>query len=136
VPCSGESRRPLAYSLTHRRGARKGEGGEVNAMERVEFLEAMREAVGLIKQTQVALQRARSRCHGELYEQVNSLTKQFYESRTKSEWLRYAALAKVEPVLRADPESREGPDRRIAIDRRIQAMRQQLLPATPLQARA
>ena len=102
----------------------------------MEFLEAMREAVNLIKQTQAALQRARSKCHGELYEQVNLLTKQFYESRTKSEWLRYAALAKIEPVLRADPEGREGAERRIGVDRRIQAMRQQLLPVTRPEARA
>ena len=119
-----------------RRGARERKGDAVNAVERVEFLEAMKEAVNLIKQTQAALQRARSKCHGELYEQVNLLTKQFYESRTKSEWLRYAALARVAPVLQGDPEAREGSDRRIGVDRRIQAMREQLLPVTRLEVRA
>jgi hypothetical protein len=102
----------------------------MNVRERAEFLDAMRKTIRLIKLTQATLQRARTQCHGEVYEQINLMTKRAYELRTKSEWLRYTALTRAElSVPQADAESRQGMDRRIGIDRRIQAMRQQLLPA-------
>ena len=101
----------------------------MNIRERADFLDAMRKTIRLIKLTQSTLQRARAQCHGEVYEQINSMTRQAYELRTRSEWLRYTALKRGEPSLpQADPENREGADRRVGIDRRIQAMRQQLLP--------
>jgi hypothetical protein len=109
----------------------------MNVRERAEFLDAMRKTVRLIKLTQTTLQRARAQCHGEVYEQINLMTKQVYEMRTKSEWLRYIALTRGELTVRqGDPEARQGADRRVGIDRRIQAMRQQLLPVAVLETEA
>jgi hypothetical protein len=100
----------------------------MNVREREDFLDAMRKTVRLVKLSQAMLQRARSQCHGELYEQVNQLTRQVYELRTKSEWLRYSVLRRGELQVRhPDPDGRQGPDRRVGIDRRIEAMRQQLI---------
>ena len=102
----------------------------MNVLERAEFLDAMGETARLIRLAQEALSRVRSQSHGELYEQVDSMGRQVYELRVKSEWLRQAALRGNELAVRqADPEGRQGPDRRIGIDRRIHAMRQQLFPA-------
>ena len=116
----------------------------MNVLEREEFLDAMKEAVKIIKLTQAALQRARSQCHQEVYEEVNVMARRVYELKVKAEWLRYAVLSGMEPsaALSADPEgrpgadpaSRLGADRRIAIDRRIQAMQRQLLPLPSLEA--
>jgi hypothetical protein len=110
----------------------------VNTSEREDFLDAMRKSVRLIKLTQATLQRARSQCHGELYEQINQLTRQVYELRTKSEWLRYTDLRRGElSVRQPDQDGRQGQDRRVGIDRRIEAMRQQLIAEeAPAEARA
>ncbi len=102
----------------------------MNVSERAEFLDAMRKSVRLIKLTQALLQRARSQAHGELYEQVNQLTRQVYELRAKSEWLRYAVLGRGRIAIH--PSSRDGwqgSDRRVAMDPRIEAMRQQVIAA-------
>ena len=109
----------------------------MDVRERAEFLDAMRKTVRLIRLTQATLQRARSQCHGEVYEQVNSMTRQVYELRSKSEWLRYAALARGELSPRApDLEGRQGADRRVGIDRRVRAIRQRLFPAALVEAEA
>jgi hypothetical protein len=100
----------------------------MNGREREDFLDAMRKTVRLVKLSQAMLQRARSQCHGELYEQINQLTRQVYELRTKSEWLRYTVLRRGElPVRQSEQDSLQGPDRRVGIDPRIKAMRQQLI---------
>jgi hypothetical protein len=102
----------------------------MNVREREDFLDAMRKTVRLVKLSQAMLQRARSQCHGELYEQVNQMTRQVYELRTKSEWLRYTVLRRGElPVRQSEQDGLQGPDRRVGIDPRIKAMRQHLLPA-------
>jgi hypothetical protein len=103
----------------------------MNVREREDFLDAMRKTVRLVKLSQATLQRARSQCHGELYEQINQLTRQVYELRTKSEWLRYTILREGElPARQGGQDGRQGTDRRVGVDRRIEAMRQQLLPVT------
>src|SRR5258705_13988905 len=96
------------------RGARQMKGERaMNVRERADFLDAMRKSVRLIKLTQATLQRARSQCHGELYEQINQLTRQVYELRTKSQWLRYTVLRRGEPAGGPPPqEGRQGQDRR------------------------
>lgn len=100
----------------------------MNAREREDFLDAMRKTVRLVKLSQPLLQRARSQCHGELYEQVNQLTRLVYELRTKSEWLRYTVLRHGDLQVRLpDQDGLQGPDRRAGIDRRIEAMHQQLV---------
>jgi len=101
----------------------------MNVREREDFLDAMRKTVRLVKLSQATLQRARSQCHGELYEQINQLTRQIYELRTKSEWLRYTVLRRGDLPMARQPgeEGRQGPDRRVGIDRRVEAMRQQLV---------
>jgi hypothetical protein len=116
----------------------KGEQA-MNVREREDFLDAMRKTVRLVKLSQAMLQRARSQCHGELYEQINQLTRQVYELRTKSEWLRYTVLRRGDLALpQPAQDGRQGADRRVGIDRRIEAMRQQLqlLPEDAEEARA
>jgi len=110
----------------------------MNVPEREQFLDAMRETARLIKLSQAALERARSQCHGKVYEQVDLMTKRVYELRVKSEWLRHAVQEGIELSLlgQDDPEGRQDPDRRIGIDRRIHAMRQQLFPVLSPQAEA
>jgi hypothetical protein len=109
----------------------------MNVPEREDFLDAMRKTVRLVKLSQAMLQRARSQCHGELYEHINQLTRQVYELRTKSEWLRYTVLrGGDQPAREPGEESRRSPDRRVAVDRRIEAMRQQLLAADAADASA
>ena len=94
----------------------------MNVREREDFLDAMRKTVRLVKLSQATLQRARSQCHGELYEQINQLTRQVYELRTKSEWLRYTILRQGDlPVRQGGQDGRQGIDRRVGIDRRIEA---------------
>lgn len=109
----------------------------MNVREREDFLDAMRKTVRLVKLSQATLQRARAQCHGELYEHINQLTRQVYELRTKSEWLRYTVLRGGGlPPRQPGEDGRNGPDRRVGIDRRIEAMRQQLLPEDAAEARA
>jgi hypothetical protein len=101
----------------------------MNKLERVQFIDAMREVARLIKLTQAALQRARSQCHGELYEQAHLMSMRVYEQRVRSDWLVYAGLGVELPLGSANPDGRQGtPDRRTAVDRRIQGMQQRMLP--------
>jgi hypothetical protein len=107
----------------------------MNVLEREEFLDAMKETAMFVKLTQAALQRARSQCHGEVYEQINLMAKRAYELSVKAEWLRYAVYGGIElPIREADSEGRRGPDRRAGIDRRIQGLQQQSLPVASLEA--
>ncbi len=98
--------------------------------ERKDFVEAMAEAELLIQRTQGALQRAKSMCHGDIYEHLDVISKRAYELRVRSEWLRLAVLGVIEPSMLADPNGRQGADRRAAIDRRVEGMRKQLLALT------
>jgi len=103
----------------------------VNFNERTEFLLAMVEASNTIASVQAALQRAQRQCHGEIYDHVELMSRRLYELRIKSDWLRYAALEKVElPLQYADGEGRQGVDRRLSLDRRIISLRKQLLEAS------
>jgi hypothetical protein len=102
----------------------------MNGLQRAEFLDAMAEAENLMRLTQAALQRARSRCHAEVFVQVDVLSKRIHESKVKSGWLRYVVLGKIElEASTAGTESRDAGDRRVAIDRRVARMQSQVLSA-------
>jgi 16S rRNA G527 N7-methylase RsmG len=97
--------------------------------ERTRFLEAIAETAKLVRLTQVALQRARAQCHGEVYEHVDVMCVRAYELQVRSEWLQQAVLGDLQMLVRAaNDENRQFPDRRKSIDRRIVGMRNQLLP--------
>ena len=101
----------------------------MDPVERSNFLAAMTEAAKLIRQTQKALHRARSQCHGEVYEHIDLMCTRAYELQVKAEWIQHVALSDAQITLEAiDPaRSRQGPDRRRSVDRRIASMRKQLL---------
>ena len=102
----------------------------MNVLERAEFLDAIAETARLVKLAQAALQRARSQCHGEIFDQVDLMSKRVYELKVKSEWLRHAVLGKIElPVPPNGADSRQDEDRRLGIDRRIARMQSQMLAA-------
>jgi hypothetical protein len=103
----------------------------MDSVERSNFLAAMTEAAKFIRMTQTALQRARSHCHGEVYEHIDLMCTRAYELQVKAEWIQHVALGTVKITIEAiDPEIRHGPDRRRSVDRRIASMRKQLLPET------
>jgi hypothetical protein len=105
----------------------------MDSVERKNFLAAMAEAAKLIRLAHTALQRARSQCHGEVYEHIDLMCTRTYELQVKAEWIQHVALGDAKITLDAiDPDSRQGPDRRRSVDRRIAAMRKQLLPQPEL----
>jgi hypothetical protein len=105
----------------------------MDPVERTYFLSAMAEAAKLIRLAHTGLQRARSQCHGEVYEHIDLMCTRAYELQVKAEWIQHVALGDVKITLDAiDPESRQGPDRRRSVDRRIAAMRKQLMPQAEL----
>ena len=95
--------------------------------ERREFVAAMAEAEDLIRRTQEVLQRAKSKCHADVYEHLDVISKRAYELKVRSEWLRLTVLGAIEPAA-VDAQARET-DRRSAIDRRVKGMRKQVLAA-------
>jgi len=64
----------------------------MNVQERAQFLDAMKETGRLIQLTQAALARARSHATGSSTSRSTRMTRQVFELRAKSEWLRYAVL--------------------------------------------
>ena len=99
----------------------------MDPVERAQFLASISEAANLIRQVQNELRRARSACHGELFEHVDLAFTRAYELLVRAEWMRQVALGNV-PVSASDvaPENREGPDRRRGVDRRIAGLRKLL----------
>jgi hypothetical protein len=102
----------------------------MNVGEQADFLTAMAKVADLIKSTQAALQRARTLCHGEIYDEVDLMSKRLYELKVKSEWVRYATQGKVE-LPKVDAEGRQSSDRRLGLDRRVAGMQKQMLAALP-----
>jgi len=101
----------------------------MDPVERKLFLAAMAEAAKLIRQAHTGLQRARSQCHGEIYEHIDLMCTRAYELQVKAEWIQHVAVGDAKLTLaEIDPDSRTAPDRRRSVDRRIAAMRKQLLP--------
>ena len=98
----------------------------MDARELADFTEALAEAETLIARTAAIVQRAKARCHEEIFEHVDVISKRLSELRTRSEWLRLVALGVIEPAALPDGKERQGVDRRVAIDRRVAGMRQQL----------
>jgi hypothetical protein len=102
----------------------------MNVLQRAEFLDAIADAAKAMKLVQAALQRARAQSHGEIFVQVDLMTKRAYELKVKSEWLRHAVLGKIElPVPPTGQEGRQDEDRRLGIDRRVARMQSQMLAA-------
>ncbi|SRR5258706_8498999 len=99
--------------------------------EQREFVQAMAEVEASIQRAQAALQRAKWKCHGEIYEHLDVISKRAYELKVRSEWLRLAVLGAIEPAA-ANPQARESADRRSAIDRRVEGMRRQVLAISRL----
>jgi hypothetical protein len=102
-------------------------GQAMNVAEQAAFAEAIAEAENLIARTEAVIQRAKSQCHGEVYEDVDVIAKRTFELRVRCEWLRLVVLGVIEPSTSADAKERQGADRRNAIDRRVSGMRKQLL---------
>lgn len=102
----------------------------MDARELADFVEAIAEAEKLIARTAAVVQHAKSKCHGEIYEHVDVISKRLAELRVRSEWVRLVALGVIEPSASLDPKIRQGVDRRNAIDRRVTGMRKQLLART------
>lgn len=98
----------------------------MDARELTDFVEVLAEAEKLITNASAFVQRAKAKCHDEIYEHVDVISKRLSELRVRSEWLRLVALGVIEPPSLPDQKGRQGVDRRVAIDRRIAGMRQQL----------
>jgi hypothetical protein len=102
----------------------------MNLQERIEFIDAMCEAAKQLRLAQMALQRARSHCHAEIYEEVDRMASSVREARLASERLpqtvkgRFDFLPAVVPPVEID--RRQGMDRREGIDRRVMELRRQM----------
>jgi hypothetical protein len=101
----------------------------MNVGEQADFLAAIAKVAELIKSTQAALQRARSLCHGEIFDEVDLMSKRLYELKVKAEWVRFATEGKV-ALPKVDAEGRQSSDRRLGLDRRVAGMQKQMLAAT------
>lgn len=99
----------------------------MDARELADFVEALAEAEKLIGNTAAVVQRAKARCHDEIFEHVDVISKRLSELRVRSEWLRLVALGVIEPSTPPESKARQSADRRVAIDRRVIGMRKQLL---------
>lgn len=102
-------------------------GAEMETRELADFVEALAEAERLIASSSAAVQRAKSRCHEEVFEHVDVIAKRLSELRVRSEWLRLVVLGDIDPQASPEMKQRELPDRRVGIDRRVAGMRKQLL---------
>jgi len=98
----------------------------MDARELADFAEALAEAEKLLASTAAIVQRAKARCHEEIFDHVDVISKRLSELRVRSEWLRLVALGVIEPPALPEGKERQGVDRRQAIDRRVAGMRQQL----------
>lgn len=98
--------------------------------EQADFLAAMGNVADLIKSTQAALQRARTLCHGQIFDEVDLMSKRLYELKVKSEWIRFATQGKVE-LPTVDAEGRQSSDRRQSLDRRVAGMQKQMIASLP-----
>jgi hypothetical protein len=98
----------------------------MDARELADFTEALAEAETLIARAAGVVQRAKARCHEEIFDHVDVISKRLSELRVRTEWLRLVALGVIEPPALPDGKERQGVDRRQAIDRRVTGMRQQL----------
>src|SRR3970040_159958 len=98
----------------------------MDARELADFAEALAEAEKLLASTAAIVQRAKARCHEEIFDHVDVISKRLSELRVRSEWLRLVALCVIEPPALPEGKERQGVDRRQAIDRRVAGMRQQL----------
>jgi hypothetical protein len=99
----------------------------MDAGEQDQFVEAITEAEKLIVRTEAFIQRAKSRCHGEVYDHVDVISKRAFELRVRCEWLRLVVLGVIDPSPSAEAKKREVVDRRQTIDRRVASMRTQSL---------
>jgi len=98
--------------------------------EQADFLAAMAKVADLIKSTQAALQRARTLSHGQIFDEVDLMSKRLYELKVKSEWVSHATQGKVD-LPKVDAEGRQSSDRRLGLDRRVAGMQKQMIAALP-----
>lgn len=94
-----------------------------------QFAEQIVEAEKLLERIPALLQRAKMKCHGEVYEHLDVIAKRAYELKVRAEWLRLAVLGQIDPSACAEHTARGLPDRRHSVDRRIAGMRRQILAA-------
>jgi hypothetical protein len=99
----------------------------MDVRELADFVEALAEAERLLGNTAAVVQRAKARCHEEIFEHVDVISKRLSELRVRSEWLRLVALGVIEPSTAPELKERQAADRRVAIDRRVTGMRKQLM---------
>jgi len=105
----------------------------MNAQERAEFRDALAETAKLLRLAQETVQRARAQCHGEIYEQVDVMSKRVYELWVKAEWLRDGVARGGTPANASGDANARIIDRRRDIDRRVVGMRNELLASGAVQ---
>jgi hypothetical protein len=99
----------------------------MNEKERAAFLEAIEQALDLMRRAHGSLQAAQSKCHGNLYTCIEPMGKRMYELRINAEWLKQAALGRVSVESADQPDGRQNSERRQSLDRRVEGMRKKLL---------
>jgi vacuolar-type H+-ATPase subunit D/Vma8 len=99
----------------------------MNAQEQAQFVEAMAETEKVMERVQASLQHARSQSHGEVFVQVDLMSKRAHELKVKSEWLRHVVLGMIELPPAPDGTQPRQEDRRSGIDRRIAKMQSELI---------
>jgi transcription elongation GreA/GreB family factor len=105
----------------------------MNTQERAQFIDSIAEAAHLLGRAQAALQRARTHCHAEIFEQVDLISKRLYEAKVTSEWLRQGVLGRLDLNRgQAAAGARACVDRRQSVDRRIAGMREQIREAAAI----
>lgn len=99
----------------------------MEARELSDFVDSLAEAERLIARTSAAVQRAKSKCHEDMFEHMDVVAKRLSELRVHAEWLRLVALGEIDSAASPEMKAREQVDRRVALDRRVAGMRKQLL---------
>jgi hypothetical protein len=105
-------------------------GATMESRELSDFVTALTEAERLIATTSAVVQRAKAKCHEDIFEHVDVISKRLSELRVHAEWLRLVALGDIDPAASPELKLRQQADRRVAIDRRVTGMRKQLLART------
>lgn len=98
----------------------------MDARELSDFIEALSEAERHLASTAALVQRAKARCHDDIFDHVDVISKRLSELRVRAQWLRHVAQGDIDTTSPPGSKERHDPDRRVAIDRRVAGMRHQL----------
>jgi hypothetical protein len=119
--------------IARARTAIEGDPG-MNVQEQTAFLEATAEVAKLVRLAQIAVVRARSHSHADIYEHVDFMSKRLYELRVTSEWLQQRVKRWMDSGYMPIEPANRVLDRRAGIDRRIATMRKELLSPADITA--